>query len=502
MLFNSFPFLCVFLPLIVAAYWCILRGPRPQWAILALVLASYIFYLFGEPKYPWLLAVSVATNYVLGRAIGAAEGWRRWIAAASIALNLLVLGYFKYFNFFVDQLVDVGMFHSIPWRVALPLGISFFTFTQLAYLVDVLQRKAVEPCPVPYALFVTFFPHLIAGPILHHKEMMPQFQTAPRGLALNLYCGFAMFGIGLSKKVLLADPCGAISTEAFNLATSGQAGFVNAWIGAVAYAVQIYFDFSGYSDMAIGISQMLGIKLPVNFNSPYRAVSIIDFWKRWHITLSRFLRDYLYISLGGNRCGDARRYLNLFITMLLGGIWHGAGWTFVLWGAMHGAALSLAHGWVQLRKRANLRAVPRPIGWLATLLFVVVAWVPFRAPNIQTAFSMWRGMVGLNGFALPALGPLKVLSSRIGLESEAVAFGSAGLATIVLALAVAFLAPNSHQMMREFNMGLDTPGYTVFDEPSRWRLSLSWHSALAVGLLIGLSVRAFGSASEFIYFHF
>jgi alginate O-acetyltransferase complex protein AlgI len=505
MLFNTHEFIFGFLPLTVILYWITLRIAGPRWSILVGAAASYIFYLFGERTYPWLLAVSIGMNYAFGRWIGSTDDGRRrrLIAAVAISLNLLALGYFKYFNFLSDQLIHIGLIRSAPWQVPLPIGISFFTFTQIAFLADVFQRKAIERQVGPYSLFVTFFPHLIAGPILHHKEMISQFRAPAPDLPVNIYSGVAMFSIGLSKKVLVADPCGKIASELFGLAAGGHVGFFNAWLGAIAYTVQIYFDFSGYSDMAIGIAQMLGIKLPVNFNSPYKATSIIDFWRRWHITLSRFLRDYLYIPLGGNRKGVARRYVNLLVTMLLGGVWHGAGWTFVLWGALHGAAQGVAHGWADLRKRSlPLPGVPAPVGWAATLVFVILAWVPFRAPRLHTAISMWRGMFGMNGFALPALGPLKGFSHRLGVGSEAVSFSTVGVLTIALALLLCLCAPNSHQIMRRFDMGLDSPGYHVFSERSRFALALDWRSALFVAVLIGLALRAIGSYSEFIYFQF
>ena len=247
---------------------------------------------------------------------------------------------------------------------------------------------------------------------------------------------------------------------------------------------------------------MLGIKLPINFNSPYKSTSILQFWRRWHITLSRFLRDYLYIPLGGSRRGKARRYINLVVTMVLGGIWHGAGWTFLIWGAMHGAAQAIAHGWNDLKGRYRLPRIPGWLGWIMTMLFVLVAWVPFRAPNFAVTMGMWRSMIGLNGFALPANGPLAALGERLGVGTEVVQFSTLGLAQLIAVAALAIIAPNSQQILRRFRVGLGSPGYGQLAPPTRLTFRLNWLSAIVIGLLLGCALRAIGSYSEFIYFQF
>ena len=326
----------------------------------------------------------------------------------AIAVNLFFLIYFKYANFFVDNLNHLtGSALSLA-TVVLPLGISFFTFTQIAFLADTWQGKVKEFNFVHYALFVTYFPHLIAGPVLHHAEMMPQF--AKRNVCHvnwdNMAVGLSIFVLGLAKKVLLADAVADFSTPVFDaVKAGGQPMLFESWVGALAYTLQLYLDFSAYSDMAIGLSLMFNVRLPLNFNSPYKATCIIDFWRRWHMTLSRFLRDYLYIPLGGSRLGTKRRYVNLMLTMLLGGLWHGAGWTFVIWGALHGFYLLVNHAW---------RALKQHFGWshggrLATLaagaltfLAVVVGWVFFRADSFSSAVTMLQGMVGVNGVSLPS----------------------------------------------------------------------------------------------------
>ena len=503
MLFNSYLFLFVFLPIVLVVYFLARRMFGYLAAVVALCLSSYIFYLAGERVYPWLIAVSIAVNFSFGLAIRAQAGARRTaLTAAAVVLNLACLFVFKYLNFAVTQ-IDAAFGADLRIRtIVLPVGISFFTFTQLAYLIDVYKGKVSESRVSSYVLFVTFFPHLIAGPILHHQEMMPQFGAPQRRVLAPLYSGLALLAIGLAKKVLVADSAAKVATELFTSAQHSSLGLFTAWLAALAYTVQIYFDFSGYSDMAIGVSQMLGIRLPLNFNSPYKAVSITDFWRRWHITLSRFLRDYLYIPLGGNRRGEGRQYVNILTTMLLGGIWHGAGWTFVVWGALHGTAQMICHGWRHLVKTRRLPRLHPLAGRLLTGVFVVLAWVPFRAANMTVAARIWHGMLGLDGFALPAIGPLRRLGDRLGVGTETVSFHAASLVLIALALLVAVLAPNSQQLLREFDVGLDSPNYNATGAASRLKLDARWPTWLFLAALLGLSLRFVGSYSEFIYFQF
>lgn len=310
---------------------------------------------------------------------------KKSLLGAAITANLLLLAYYKYANFFVSSLSSAAGWESINLDIILPIGISFFTFTQVAFLVDTYQGKVKEYNFAHYLLFVTYFPHLIAGPVLHHKEMMPQFADKKTYLpsADNFAIGLSIFVIGLSKKVLIADNIAPLANPVFEI--NAHPALVESWFGALAYAMQLYFDFSGYSDMAIGLSRLFGVRLPLNFNSPYKAENIIDFWRRWHMTLSRFLRDYLYIPLGGNRNGSFARFRNLFITMLLGGLWHGAGWTFVIWGGLHGIYLGINHGWHFLQEKLGLSASQslrsKIVARSITFLAVLVAWVFFRAPS-------------------------------------------------------------------------------------------------------------------------
>jgi len=413
MLFNSYPFLLLFLP-VTAIVFFRLGAYSHRLAAVWLGAASLFFYGYWNPAYVGLLLASIFFNYGIGFALArehdaGRERRKKLILTLGITADLALLGYYKYANFFLDtanKLLDTGWAFQ---DILLPLGISFFTFTQIAFLVDAWSGKAREYNFIHYLLFVTYFPHLIAGPVLHHKEMMPQF-ARPQTYRFswdNMTIGLMIFVIGLFKKVVLADGVSPYANMAFQSADAGaELDLLAAWGGALAYTAQIYFDFSGYSDMAIGLSRMFGIVLPLNFNSPYKAGNIIDFWRRWHMTLSRFLRDYLYIPLGGNRKGPVRRQINLMLTMLLGGLWHGASWNFVLWGGLHGVYLMLNHAWRSLcgRHFADVSAgtAGKLAAWALTFVAVVVAWVFFRATTLGGALNMLSGMAGLQGVNLPA----------------------------------------------------------------------------------------------------
>ena len=406
MLFNSYPFLFVFLPVTLAGFFLIARASHTL-AAGWLTLASLAFYGWWNPAYVGLLALSIAFNFAVGAQIARRAGTdraaaKRWLVFG-VAVDLALLGYYKYTGFLLgnwNELTGAGV--PVP-DIALPLGISFFTFTQIAFLADAYQGLVREYRPVHYALFVTYYPHLIAGPVLHHKEMMPQFGHAAtyRWDWENLAVGFTVFFIGLFKKTVLADGIAEYGRAPFAAAAAGQPlPLLDAWGGALAYTFQLYFDFSGYSDMAIGLSRMVGVRLPLNFDSPYKAASIIDFWRRWHMTLSRFLRDYLYIPLGGNRKGLRRTYANLAIVMLLGGLWHGAKWTFVAWGADHGLLLALER-W--RGKRALYGTLPRPVRIGATFVLMLFSWVLFRSESLTAAGHYFAAMLGLAQSSNPLL---------------------------------------------------------------------------------------------------
>jgi alginate O-acetyltransferase complex protein AlgI len=354
MLFNSYPFIFVFFPLVLIGFFLIgKRNARAAAGFLA--LASLFFYGWWSVKaLPLLLGVDLYQLLVRpasdarSRAATTASERPCWIA---LVVNLGVLAVFKYANFFLERERRAGRGGPLAdplVHIVLPIGISFYTFTQIAFLVDCWQGKVHERSFIHYVLFVTYFPHLIAGPVLHHAQMMPQFgnPSTYRINANKVALGLGIFVFGLAKKMLIADPLGQYADMMFKGVHEGVLpSLYTAWFGVLAYTLQIYFDFSGYSDMAVGLSLCLGVQLPLNFRSPYKSTNIIEFWRRWHISLSNFLRDYLYVPLGGNRKGPARRYLNLFLTMLLGGLWHGAAWTFVIWGALHGLFLMVNHLW-------------------------------------------------------------------------------------------------------------------------------------------------------------
>jgi alginate O-acetyltransferase complex protein AlgI len=514
LLFNSYPFLLGFLPVTLFGFFAIGQSSR-RLAAAWVAFASLVFYGWWNPIYVLLLAASIAFNYTLGvriararhRADGAAA--KRWVVLA-VAVNLAVLGYFKYANFFVDNFASVAGFHPDIAKIVLPLGISFYTFTQIAFLVDAYRGKVIEFNPVHYALFVTYFPHLIAGPILHHAEMMPQFRQRAiyRVNAENFAVGLTIFAIGLFKKTVLADGIAPFVGPLFSTAGAAPPSFLDAWGGALAYTCQLYFDFSGYSDMAIGLSRLFGVVLPLNFDSPYKAVNIIDFWRRWHMTLSRFLRDYVYFGLGGNRRGLTRRYINLFVTMLLGGLWHGAGWTFVAWGALHGVYLMINHAWRALRKAPPVaRSVAgRVAAQSITFLAVVAAWVLFRAPDFSSAMAVLRGMLGVNGVALPAaisvhLPSLAALLAKVGVEFR-LGGGAEFLRMcgwLAISLFILFAAPNTQQIMAAFRPALNV------EPPQRarrlqWRPNLRW--AVGAAALGGCGFLSLHRVSEFLYYQF
>ena len=519
MLFNSFEFMFSYLPVVFAGFFAIARVNRMA-AAFWVFAASVFFYGWWNPIYIGLLLASILFNFVIGSTIsdaqsrGMARRCRR-LLAFGVTGDLLLLAYYKYSNFFVDNVNRLFDIHLPFDEVILPLGISFFTFTQIAFLVDAYYGKVRERNLIHYGLFVTYFPHLIAGPVLRHAEMMPQFAEratyTPRWESIAV--GLTVFVIGLCKKVLLADNVAIYAGPVFGAAADGvQLTMIEAWCGVLAYTLQLYFDFSGYSDMAIGLSRMFGIRLPLNFDSPYKATSIIDFWRRWHMTLSRFLRDYLYIPLGGGRRGMGRRYANLMATMLLGRLWHGAGWTFVLWGGLHGLYLSINHGWRALRARLVGRhpagRVERLAGAALTFLAVVVGWVYFRASDAQSATSIVVAMAGGNGIEVPRNWDfawyLHAGLRRLGIDNVIAApvsgFDRSGDSPywICALLLIAWTMPNTQQLLERFRPALEHP----LDPGTglKWRPGLAWSvifGGLGAAAMLGMS-----RVSEFLYFQF
>ncbi len=402
MLFNSYPFVLGFFPVLILAYALVTESRWQSLTPWLLVGASLFFYAWWNPAFLPLFLFSIAFNYSWalllrhdGSQAARTSGRRKLVLGAGIAVNLALLFYFKYRDFFVGS-VDAAL--GVHWpllHLALPLAISFFTFEQITYLMSSYRDEEGTHDFVSYAMFITFFPHLIAGPIVRYREIYPQFNRGSvfRLSAANITPGLMIFAIGLFKKVILADTFRDYVESIFDGRMTTFA-FTDAWGACLAFGLQVYFDFSGYSDMAIGLARMFNVRFPENFNSPFQSTSLIDFWRRWHITLSFFLRDYLYIPLGGNRCGELRRNLNLFITMVLGGLWHGANWTFIVWGALHGAVLGINHYW---RKLAI--ALPPLLCWALTFVVVTVGWAFFRASTFDRAWAILRGMAGLNGLS-------------------------------------------------------------------------------------------------------
>src|SRR4030081_1330225 len=448
MLFNSYLFIFLFLPIALIGYFALGRLGNLA-PVMWLALASLCFFPGSNWQFVLLLLASVAFNYGIGLLLISQplrDAPRFAVLTVGVAGDLLVLGTFKYAGFLAANLNAI-LSTGFTVNILLPVGISFYTFTQIAFLVDAYRGKVARYRLPDYVLFVTYFPHLIAGPILHHKDMIPQFErgAAKRPDAHMILCGLIIFAIGLFKKTCLADGIQPLVGPVFG---PGSPTFDQAWIGALAYTFQLYFDFSGYSDMAIGISLMFGIFLPLNFNSPYKATSIIEFWRRWHMTLSQFLRDYLYIPLGGNRSGPAWRYVNLMMTMLLGGLWHGAAWTFVVWGALHGAYLCVNHGWNRFGPKVAPRygRVADIAGLILTFIAVVVAWVFFRADSVSAAIYVLSRMVD----------PTNIIFGR---------FEIAQSLFIAVYAGVAWFAPNTQTIM-----GYDHANRTVGEGLGGWRM--------------------------------
>ena len=504
MLFNSYIFLLVYLPVTVILFF-FLGKIHARAAIGFLGLASVAFYAWWDVAWVPLLIGSILFNFFVGRWLASKRSdrsllWSRSVFAAGVSGNLILLGYYKYANFIAVDVLAIFDLQATLGTIILPLGISFFTFTQIAFLADAYRGKAQEYDFPRYLLFVSYFPHLIAGPILHHSEMMPQFADK-RNSTFNLEnfsAGTVFFTIGIFKKVVIADQIAPFANPIF-----GGVGEVNltaqeAWLGALAYSCQIYFDFSGYSDMAVGLARMMNVRLPYNFASPYKAANIIEFWRRWHMTLSRFLRDYLYIPLGGNRRGSTRRHVNLLLTMLLGGLWHGAGWTFVVWGGLHGIYLVVNHFW-----STHLPSIGKWFGGGLTFFCVVVAWVFFRAEDLTSAFEMLRSMFGLNGLSLPegfAAGPLGKLPLEGWLRFEGMFHNGLvdpvrAISTIGVALLIAWLLPNSQEFVDGMERRLRKSHRAL-----RWRPSFAW--GIIMGVCFGVSVSLLSGETPFLYFQF
>jgi alginate O-acetyltransferase complex protein AlgI len=525
MLFNSLQFILVFLPITLIGFFVLGGREQPRLAVTWLVAASLFFYGWWNPAYLILIIISILFNFFVGQRLLLSPS--KALLGLGVGANLASIAYFKYAGFLAADLIEplTGVDLGIG-TIILPLAISFFTFQQVAYLADAYRGEIRDEGFINYALFVTFFPQLIAGPIVHHSETIPQFaKSATYRIDLDsLGLGLSIFAIGLFKKVVLADSIAVHASPVFDAAEGGyDPTLFEAWGGALSYTFQLYFDFAGYSDMAIGLGRMFNIRLPINFDSPYKAVDIIDFWRRWHITLSRFLRDYLYIPLGGSRLGLKRRYGNLMTTMVLGGLWHGAGWTFVIWGGLHGIYLVINHAWRALRRRLghdlkHSTMAGRVAARSLTFLAVVVAWVFFRAESFEAAGRILTGMTGANGVWLPAsylgmLGPLGPFLAEAGWRFETLdglLFGGVGQTVWLLALAaIAFLLPNTQEWTGYLGPGEQERRPVIrswLDRLAvmlpRWRPSVIQGSILGAVLCYCLLAIFAETPSEFLYFQF
>ena len=526
MLFNSPIFLFAFLPATVGLYVLLRQfyGPR---AVLGLLLgASLLFYGWWNPLYLPLLGGIAVFNFIVARwitaqrLVGRADRVRL-LLIFGIVVDVLMLGYFKYTDFLIDTANTAFHTDFMLQHILLPLGISFFTFQKIAYLVDSARGEVAEHDFLEYCFFVMFFPQLLAGPITHHSEIFPQIK-GPWAFAIkpsNFMLGLTIFVIGLFKKVVLADHFGPMVASVYDAAAAGEAlDFFTAWQGAIAFKFQLYFDFSGYSEMALGAARMFGIQLPLNFNSPYRAVNVVDFWRRWHMTLSRWLRDYIYIPLGGSRCSTGRLYFNLMVTMTVSGLWHGAAWHFVFWGALQGGAMVMNHAW---------RRVWRPIdAWwsvtiarLVTFFGLTMVLVTHRAPTMDIAVRVFRGMFNLPNSWHDALGPLATGLGWLGVHFDGPPVSADQYELVlwlILWMAVLWFLPNTQQMLARwhpaFNYGVAErerdppllerapPLMRFLPGHLEWRPSAA--AAVFIGLLAALAFLNLHHVSEFLYYRY
>lgn len=543
MLFNSHEFIFAFLPVTLLGFF-LLGGRTRQGALLWLTLASLFFYAWWRPVNVLIIAPSIAVNYVLARVLlrlvaGGAERGRaaRAVLALGIVFNVCFLGYFKYVNFAATIAHDLTGADFAMAEVVLPLGISFITFQKIAFLVDVYGGRVQAFTLRSYALFVLFFPQLIAGPIVHYREMMPQFdRTSCRFEAEGFAVGLTLFVLGLFKKVVLADGVAVYATPLFDAAAGGtQLSLFSAWLAALGFLLQLYFDFSGYTDMALGLARMVGVRLPPNFDSPLKARSIVDFWLRWHMTLTRFLTAYLYNPLVlwltrrraargkpmlGGRGTTVGAFMALLagptlLTMFVSGLWHGAGYLFVLWGLLHGAYLTINHAWRMFGGRLAggrlARAKPGVAAFLLTFVAVVVSMVLFRAANLAAAESILKGMLGLNGVGLPPVffDRLASVAARLhgfvyaSKEMSATDFVSA-TAWVIALLSGALLLPNSLQFLERYEPALSKP--RPVNEAGWLRRWLVWSPSpawlIALSVLAVVAVLRIGGQSEFLYWAF
>jgi alginate O-acetyltransferase complex protein AlgI len=458
-LFNTRCFVLGFLPIVLLGYWLLpTRSAKQAW----LMVAGFVFYSFWDVRFTFLLLAAAVVDYFVARKLEASQANRKRWLVLSIVFNLGLLAFFKYAVFAVENarsLLDLAGVPGDPlpyYSIVLPVGISFFTFKTMSYTIDVYRGevKATRDF-VKYLCFISMFPELVAGPIIRYRDMDQQLDAIPRWPRARFFgVGLTLFAIGLAKKVLVAD---TVAAEVDPLwADTASLTFATAWAAAVGYTIQLYFDFSGYSDMALGLAAMLSFRFPINFRAPYQALNPSDFWRRWHISLSSWLRDYLYIPLGGNRQGPSRTMVNLFIVMLLGGLWHGANWTFVIWGAYHGLLLAFYQ-----KTSPAWDAMPKAVQQGLMVFLAIVGWVIFRAPDLAVAGDVYAAMFGLAGFDVAGVG----IPLALGL-----------LAALAFTMLV---KPSVEQPLRP-----------------------TWARAAACGALLAISIVWMSRESPFLYYQF
>lgn len=521
MLFSSHAFVLFFLPAIIGGFYLFYaRGASASSLVTILLFGSSLFYLMGVGSQVYVVVVSIAVNYLVGAVVARslrAKTKKTWLILG-VSFNVGMLAIYKYLGFFVRELQGLLPYELPEISIALPLAISFFTFQQIAYLVDVYRGGAIGDFR-RYALFVLFFPQLIAGPIVHFRDVVRQFKWPnfrEDKWRIDLGLGLSIFSLGLAKKVLIADEYSVYADTVFDSASAGMVpNLIESWVGVLAYTFQIYFDFSGYSDMATGLARLFGVTLTVNFFSPYRSRNISEFWRRWNITLSSFLRDYLYIPLGGNRRGPTRTLFNLVITMLIAGIWHGAGWNFLIWGAGHGFLLLVHRSAEPLFRATNeisgrSSAVFQAAAWLATFASVALLWVVFRSPDMATAMRMYQGLIGCGGAIVPSyyLDVLRIphgIVAAVGFQVTEFALpGFRGIETIVLFIVtgtIVMFFPNTYEFTKAYRPVEDFPSWP---QPAirflNWAPSLFWAAVLSA--LLAFTIYNLGHPQEFIYFEF
>lgn len=489
MLFNSYEFIIYFFPVCLLISLLIRKFISFKYYIIFLIAASLFFYAQNNALYLLLIIVSIIGNFRLGKLIEntARKRQKKIALITGVVVNIGALFYFKYTNFLIN-IFNTTTKSEVLYEVALPIGISFYTFQQIMYLVDTYKNKVTEHNFFSYALYISFFPQLIAGPIVHQKNFLAQFYETSKftKISSNLAIGLSFFTYGLFKKVVIADNLENLFVNpVFEQASSGPLTFWEAWAGAVAYAFQIYYDFSGYSDMAFGLGKCFGIELPINFNSPYKSKNIREFWRRWHITLSFFLRDYLFIPLGGSRVSSAfRKYFNLVLTMFLAGLWHGAGWGFMIWGLMHGIGLAVNH-WSKEHIKIKLHPA---ILWSFTFSFICICWVPFKAETMSTMTNMWFSMANLTS----------------ALQINTMLYNKLYLILLPILLFHCTLCPNLFQIFKNhFNTPetLEMLGEqkSVINLPL-WKPCIFW--AIITACVLYISFLFLGSVNSFIYFQF